>query len=174
MIISTAEPWIEAPLRRYVDDARARMALVLHPSGQVLAQAGFTRAVDVASACALAAAAFAAVGELGKQLDGRAFGCVHHAGLEKQFYLANAETKRGSFVCFTVFDADSSLGLVRLYFDELRTELAASAPAPVITGASLPVDFEAELNANLRALFAGDRRSAMGDGRKSGRTRKAG
>src|SRR5215212_9287261 len=111
MIISTAEPWIEAPLRRYVDDARARMALLLHPNGQVLAQAGFTRAVDVASACALAAAAFATAGELGRQLDGRAFGGMYHAGLEKQFYLGSAQTVRGSFICLTVFDSESSLGL---------------------------------------------------------------
>ena len=54
MKIAAVEPWIEAPLRRYVDDARARLALLLHPTGQVLAQAGFTREVDVMSACALA------------------------------------------------------------------------------------------------------------------------
>jgi hypothetical protein len=52
MNIATVEPWVEAPLKRYVDDARARLALLLHPSGQVVAQAGFTREVDVMSACA--------------------------------------------------------------------------------------------------------------------------
>jgi hypothetical protein len=173
MIISTAEPWIEAPLRRYVDEARARMALVLHPSGQVLAQAGFTRAVDVASACALAAAAFATVGELGRQLDGRTFGGVHHVGLEKQFYLAHTETKIGGFICFTVFDSESSLGLVRLYFDELCAELAAAAPAPVITKPALASDFEAELNANLMALFQSEGRGSRVEGRASPRARKA-
>ena len=94
MNISTTEPWIEAPLRRYVDDARATIALLLHPSGQVLAQAGFTRAVDVMSACALAAAVHATSVELGKQLEGRAFRGLHHAGSAKQFYLVRAETAR--------------------------------------------------------------------------------
>jgi hypothetical protein len=156
MIISTAEPWVEAPLRRYVDDARARMALLLHPSGQVLAQAGFTRAVDVASACALAAAAFATAGELGRQLEGRAFGGMHHAGLDKQFYLAHAHTARGAFICLTVFDSESSLGLVRMYFGDLCTELAAAAP-PLVTPRKpmLAADFETELDANLKALFRG-------------------
>jgi predicted regulator of Ras-like GTPase activity (Roadblock/LC7/MglB family) len=154
MIISTAEPWIEAPLRRYVDDARARMALLLHPSGQVLAQAGFTRAVDVSSACALAAAAFATAGELGRQLEGRAFGRLHHAGTEKQIFLAQASTSRGQFVCVTVFDAESSLGLVRVYFDDLCKALAAAAPVPVGRPTpALAANFEAELNANLSALF---------------------
>lgn len=156
MIISTAEPWIEAPLRRYVDDARARMALLLHPNGQVLAQAGFTRAVDVASACALAAAASATAGELGRQLAGRAFGGMHHAGLEKQFYLAQADTARGSYICFTVFDSESSLGLVRMYFGDLCAELAAAAPPLATTRKpTLAADFETELNANLKALFRG-------------------
>ena len=175
MIISTAEPWIEAPLRRYVDDARARMALLLHPSGQVLAQAGFTRAVDVASACALAAAAFATAGELGRQLDGRAFGGMHHAGSDKQFYLAHAHTARGAYICFTVFDSESSLGLVRMYFGDLCTELAEAAPrleSP--RKPMLAVDFESELNANLNALFAGGGRGTRDDGRDSDRERKAG
>jgi hypothetical protein len=172
MIISTAEPWIEAPLRRYVDDARARMALLLHPSGQVLAQAGFTRAVDVASACALAAAAFATAGELGRQLEGRAFGGMHHAGIEKQFYLAHAHTARGAFICFTVFDSESSLGLVRMYFGDLCTELAATAPrleSP--RQPMLAVDFESELNANLNALFGGGRSAVSGGGTTGERSR---
>ena len=95
MNIATVEPWVEAPLRRYVDDARARLALLLHPSGQVVAQAGFTRAIDVMTACALAAAVHATSGELGRQLDGRPFRGLHHAGPEKQMYLAPVETARG-------------------------------------------------------------------------------
>ena len=80
MIIATVEPWVEAPLKRYVDEARARLALVLHPSGQVVAQAGFTRAVDVMTACALAAAVHATAGELGRRVDGRPFtGCTTRA-----------------------------------------------------------------------------------------------
>jgi hypothetical protein len=154
MNISTTEPWIEGPLRRYVDDARATIALLLHPSGQVLAQAGFTRAVDVMSACALAAAVHATSVELGKQLEGRAFRGLHHAGAAKQFYLVRAETARGPYICLTVFDSESSLGLVRMYFDELSRELAIAAPPlPNIREPALAVNFETELNANLASLF---------------------
>ena len=80
MIIATVEGWVEAPLARYVEEARARLALLLHPSGQVVAQAGFTRAVDVMSACALAAAVHATSKELGRQLDAlgaRTAHCAH-------------------------------------------------------------------------------------------------
>lgn len=154
MNIATVEPWVEAPLRRYVDDARARLALLLHPSGQVVAQAGFTRAIDVMTACALASAVHATSGELGRLVDGRPFRGLHHAGPERQLYLAPAETARAAYICLTVFDDESSLGLVRIYFDALCKELATAAPplAP-LRGPTLAVDFERDLNANLAAMF---------------------
>lgn len=163
MNVAAVESWIEAPLRRYVDDARARMAVLLHPSGQVMAQAGFTRDVDVMTACALAAAAHATAGELGRQLDGRAFRGVHYAGATRQLFLSALETQRGIYVCLTVFDEASSLGLVRLYFEELRRELSAAATAAVTPrrAPTLAADFETELNRNLAALFSGSRAEAV-------------
>jgi predicted regulator of Ras-like GTPase activity (Roadblock/LC7/MglB family) len=154
MTMMAVEPWVEAPLRKFVEEARTVLALLLHPSGQVIAQFGFARAVDVMSACALAAAIHASAGELGRQLDGRPFRGLHHAGRDRQLYLAEAATPRGAFIFLTVFDQESSLGLVRLYFDEFSKNLAAAAPAasrrqePV-----LEEKFEQELNRNLAALF---------------------
>lgn len=154
MKIATTEPWIEGPLARYVDDARARLALLLHTSGQVVAQAGFTRAIDVMTACALAAAVHATSSELGRLVDGRPFRGLHHAGPDRQLYLAPADTARGAYICLTVFDGESSLGLVRMYFDDLCRELAAAAPplAP-LREPTLAVDFERDLHANLSAMF---------------------
>ena len=51
-----SEPWVEAPLQRFADQSRVTFALLLQPSGQVLGQFGFTRAMDVMAACSLAAA----------------------------------------------------------------------------------------------------------------------
>jgi hypothetical protein len=154
MIIATVEPWVEAPLKRYLDEARARLALLLHPSGQVVAQAGFTRAVDVMTACALAAAAHATASELGRQLDGRPFRGLHYAGPEREGYLSAVDTARGSYICLTVFDHESSLGLVRTFFAELCRELASAAPPlAVLRGPMLDVDFEDDLNRNLAAMF---------------------
>lgn len=163
MNVAAVESWIEAPLRRYVDDARARLAVLLHPSGQVMAQAGFTRNVDVMAACALAAAAHATSSELGRQLDGRAFRGLHYAGATRQVFLSALETPRGTYVCLTVFDEASSLGLVRLYFEELRRDLIAAAPTAITTRRTptLAADFETELNRNLAALFAGTKAPAV-------------
>ena len=154
MITRVVEGWVEEPLKRFVDDARVVLALMLHPSGQVMAQYGFARAMDVMSACALAAAIHASASELGRQLDGKPFSGIHQAGKDRQLFLAEAETAQGSYIFVTVFDAESSLGLVRLYFEELRAGLAAAAPA--LQESSEPIlaeHFESELNRNLAALF---------------------
>ena len=153
MIVASVEAWVQPPLARYVEEARARLALLLHPSGQVVAQAGFTRAVDVMSACALAAAVNATSAELGGQLDGAAFRGLYHAGAEKQFHLASVEVGQAAYICLTVFDEESSLGLVRMYFSDLCRELAAVAPQAVTQAPALGLDFERDLNRNLAALF---------------------
>jgi hypothetical protein len=148
------ESWVQPPLQQFVDEARVTLALLLLPSGQVLAEHGFTRSLDVASACALAAAIQASGGELGRMLDGRPFSGLHHAGQDRQLFLAEARTPRATYIFLTVFDRESSLGLVRLYFDEFVTRLAAAAPtgdAP--TDAVLADTFERDLNRNLAALF---------------------
>ncbi|MEE8116590.1 MAG: hypothetical protein V3T28_05715, partial [Gemmatimonadales bacterium] len=58
------EPWILGPLERFVSEAGARLTLVMTPSGQVMAQHGFTRAVDVMSAAVLGAGIVASTSEL--------------------------------------------------------------------------------------------------------------
>lgn len=152
MIKASVEPWVEEPLSRFVKDAGARLALLLLPSGQVMAQYGFSRALDVMSACALAAAIFASSSEMGRLLSGKPFLSLHAAG-NPQFFLAQAQTARGPYIFLTVFDQESSLGLVRVFYDEFRARLAAAAPPPVSQEPVLSSDFEGELNKNLAVLF---------------------
>ena len=92
--------------------------------------------------------------ELGRQLDGKPFKGLHHAGRTRQIFLAEAQSPRGAYVFLTVFGQESSLGLVRLYFEELVNGLAAAAPpVEAITGPALAEHFERDLNRNLAALF---------------------
>ena len=93
MIRASVEQWVEEPLALFVKDAGVRLALLLLPSGQVMAQYGFTRALDVMSACALAAAIFASSSEMGRLLNGKKFSALH-AGGNPQFFLAEAQTDR--------------------------------------------------------------------------------
>ena len=154
VIKTSVEPWIEDPLKRFVEEAGVVLALLLHPSGQVLAQHGFTRAVDIMSACALAAAIHVSSAELGRQLEGKPFSGLHHAGTKRQLFLAEAKIPLGTYICLTVFDDASSLGLVRMYFEDFTRNLATAAPkvsAPIEP--TLNDNFERELNRNLAALF---------------------
>ncbi len=154
MSMMVVESWIAPPLKRFVRDANVELALLLHPSGQVLAQHGFARAVDVMSACALAAGIHATAGELGRMLDGRPFRGLHHVGRTRQIFVAEAVWPRGAYIFLTVFGSETSLGLVRLYFDELSAGLVVAAPAePPTIAPTLDVDFERDLNRNLAVLF---------------------
>jgi hypothetical protein len=151
---TAVEQWIEEPLARFIDDARVRLVVLLESSGRVLAQHGFARSIDVMSACALAAAIHATAGEIGRQLDGNAFTTLHHPGRDRQIFLGELPTTRGTHILLSVFDESTSIGLVRLYFAELTKRLAAATPAtmPLAEKPGL-VDFESDLNRNLAKLF---------------------
>ncbi|MGI9077893.1 MAG: hypothetical protein ACR2G6_11305 [Gemmatimonadaceae bacterium] len=157
MTVMVAEAWVERPLLRFVEDARVDFALLVHPSGQVMGQHGFTSAVDVMSACALAAAINASAGALGRELEARPFQELYHAGRERQIFLAETATKRGACVLITAFGRETSLGLVRMYFQEFRQALAAAAPAAENAGPILAADFERELGRSLAMLFGSTR-----------------
>lgn len=157
MRATAAEPWVETPLQRFVDDARVLFAVLLQPSGQVLGQFGFTRAVDVMAACALAAAIHASAAQLGRELGGQPFRELYHAGRDRQIFLAELTTARGAVLLLTAFDAESSLGLVQVYFRELRDALRRAAPTAPLPVAAPPEmlgpSFEQDLNRSLAALF---------------------
>lgn len=154
MIKASVEAWIEEPLKKFVDESGVVFALLLHPTGQVLAQHGFGRALDIMAACALASAIHASSAELGKLLEGRPFAGLHHGGTERQIYLAQTQTPRGAYIFLTVFDSNSSLGLVRMFFDEFTTNLAKAAPPPPANPEPmLNENFEHDLNKNLAIMF---------------------
>lgn len=154
MIKTSVEGWIEQPIRKFVEESGVVFALLLHPTGSVLAQHGFSKALDIMAACALASAIHASSQELGKLLDGKPFAGLHHGGTRRQIYLAETETPRGLYIFLTVFDSNSSLGLVRMYFEEFKTNLAAAAPPPSATPEPmLAENFELDLNKNLAMMF---------------------
>jgi predicted regulator of Ras-like GTPase activity (Roadblock/LC7/MglB family) len=151
--LQVAADWVEAPLKAFVDDARAEIAVLMHPTGQVLGQFGFTRSVDVQTACALGAAIYASAGELGRQMQGRPFGVMHYAGKDKQVFLAPVAITGGTLLLLSVFGEESSLGLVQLYFQDFQRAVAQAAPPWKGAESALASDFEAELNRNLAAMF---------------------
>ena len=147
------EPWVKAPLERFLAESSARLTLLMTSSGQVVAQHGFTRSLDVMTAAALGAAIVASTQEIARLVGEPRFLSMVHQGLSQHVFLSGFETPRGRWIGLVVFDGESTVGLVQLFFDRLVGELAAAAPREVPTERVLPENFEQELNASLRALF---------------------
>ena len=147
------ERWAADPLERFVGEAGARLVLLMSPSGQVFAQHGFTRAVDVMAAAALGAGIVASTGEMARMLDEQTFSALNHQGERHGIFLSGFTLPRGPMLGLVVYGPDSSVGLVQLFFEELAQDLERAAPAPVPHGPALAADFEKDLNESLATLF---------------------
>lgn len=148
---AVSAPWLDGPLRRFVQDSRVQRAVVLHPDGKVLGQFGFGSASEVMTACALAAAINASGRELGRQLGGRPFLGLHQGGRTQGVFMGACAADGTECLLLASFDRDSTLGLVRLYFAEFRDAVRG------INGTRFETiperDLEADLNSSLDALF---------------------
>ncbi|MEO8194162.1 MAG: hypothetical protein ABI681_09935 [Gemmatimonadales bacterium] len=148
---AVSAPWLEAPLRRFVQDSRVQRAIVLHPDGKVLGQFGFTSSAEVMTACALAAAINASGKELGRQLGGKPFLGLHQGGRNQGVFMGSCPAAGKECLLLAAFDRDSTLGLVRLYFAEFRDSIGGMDQATAAWKA--PRDLETDLNSSLDALF---------------------
>lgn len=149
----TVEPWVAGPLNVFLRESSARVALLMTTTGQVIAQHGFTRAIDVMSAAALGAGIVASTRELARTMDWPPFERVAHQGRTHGHFLARFEMPGGGWIALVVYGEETSLGLVQVFFDDLVAQLAAAAPPETSERAVLAPDFERDLNASLRSLF---------------------
>ena len=149
----TVEPWVEAPLATFVSESSARIALLMTSAGQVVAQHGFTRSLDVMSAAALGAGIVASTRELALEMGSRTFGAIVHQSKRHGVFLAPFDLPDGTWIGLVMFGPDTSIGMVQLFFGQLVAELTRLAPKDAPHREVLPETFEDELNASLRALF---------------------
>jgi len=148
------EPWVLAPLREFVTESSARLALIMTTSGQVVAQHGFVGALDLMSAAALGSGIVASSSEIALQMGWPSFRSVSHKGDRQAHYLAWFDTPQGRWIVLVVFGSETKLGLVQVFFDQLVQDLVAAAPPESAQKKEvLAADFERELNSSLRALF---------------------
>jgi predicted regulator of Ras-like GTPase activity (Roadblock/LC7/MglB family) len=145
---------LREPMRAFVRESRVRTAILVNRSGQVLAHHGFARGFDVANVATLAAAAHSSAHALAELTGAGQWMHLHHAGKEHQLFLAPFGTGGERFVLVAIFDRDSTLGLVQLFFDRLTEavrevpELAHDLPA------SDSAAFESDLEAGLERLLS--------------------
>lgn len=154
MTTRAVEAWTLEPLTVFVREAGARLVLVMTSAGQVLAQSGFSRAVDVMSAAALGAAIVASTAELARELGQPPFAALNHQGERHGIFLSRLPTGRGALIVLVVYDLDvSSFGLVQLFFEQLAADLKAASPQTGVPKQVLAADFERELSDSLDTLF---------------------
>lgn len=147
------EPWLRVPVERFVRESGARLTMIMTPAGQVLAQHGFTRAVEVMAAAALGAGIAASTAEIVRMLDEPEFRMLNHQSSRHGVFLGRFTAPRGPLLALVVYGADTSIGLVQLFFEDLARDLAAAAPPPAERKPVLAADFERDLNESLATLF---------------------
>ena len=149
----TLEPWVGPPLDRFLAESSARLVLLMTTAGQVVAQHGFARSLDVMAASALGAGIVASTAEVARLMGERDFGALVHQGVDQGLFIAAFDTRRGRWIALVVFGEETSVGIVQLFFARLTADLAAAAPDAALQGPVLAEDFEHDLNASLHALF---------------------
>lgn len=148
-------PWATEPLENFISESGARLALLMNPTGQVFAQHGFTRAVDVMAAAALGAAIVSSTAEITRMLEEASFSMLNHQGETHGVFLSGFQSPSGDMVLLVIYGRESSVGLVQLFFEEFVAELNEANPVPAVSEPVLAADFERELNLSLAALFQG-------------------
>lgn len=145
---------LRTPMAEFVNESRVRTAVLLSHSGQVLAEHGFSRRFDITSVASLASAAHASAHALAEIIGAGRWVHLHHAGEENQLFLAPFRAGGQELVLVAIFDDDSTLGLVQLFFDRLvesaqeLPELRAALPDGDVEA------FERDLEAGLGRLLS--------------------
>jgi hypothetical protein len=147
------EPWVAAPLQTFITESSARLILLMTTSGQVVAQHGFARSIEVMTAAALGAAIVASTEELARVMSAPRFAALVHGGTRQSCMLSAFGTPRGRWIGLVVFGSETSVGIVQLFFDQMVEELVTAAPREQMHSPPLPENFEHELNASLKELF---------------------
>lgn len=163
MIITDLPRVVEAlkpPIAEFVRESRARIALLINGSGQVLAQHGFTRSYEVMNVASLAAAAHASARALAELTDASRWTHLHHAGKERQLFLAPVKTPVAELILVIIFDEETSLGIVQLYFEQLTTALAALPEFQEALAETTHQNFERDLEAGLQKVLTDEENGA--------------
>lgn len=131
-------------LQRFLFDSKARCALVVDRSGQLVTTAGERPAFDVTAFATLAAADFAANDQLARLIGERDFSTLFHQGERESMLLADVAHR---VILVVLFDHRTTLGMVKLklrgavdelgrLFDRMFTQglTKPSASAPALLG----------------------------------------
>ncbi len=141
---------ITITLQRFLYDAKARCALLVDRSGQLVATVGEPPNFDATAFATLTAADFSANDQLARLIGESDFNVLFHQGERESMYLADIARR---VILVVLFDNRTTLGLVRLRMksavDELtrifegvfaRGDARDAAPPGFLAGAEDEID----------------------------------
>jgi len=102
-------------------DANAKVVFLVDKNGQLIASSGAAQNLDTTSLASLTAGNVAAMGGLAKLIGEKEFPNQFHEGEKESLHMSIVG---GRVVLVVIFDAKSSLGLVRLRVKKAGEELA--------------------------------------------------
>src|SRR5690606_733332 len=111
---------IQAIVDRLVKEANARVVFIIDKNGQLIAASGETEQLDTTSLASLTAGNIAATGGMAKLLKENEFATQFHEGEKANIHIQLVGNR---VILVVIFDAKSSLGLVRLRVRKASEEL---------------------------------------------------
>jgi len=107
---------------RLTREANAKVVFLVDKNGQLIAASGATNNIDTVSLASLTAGNIAATGGLAKLIGEKEFSILFHEGERDNLHISIVGQR---VILVVLFDARSSLGLVRLRVKKASEELAA-------------------------------------------------
>ncbi len=150
---------INAILQTLMRSASSRSVMLIDKTGQLINSIGEPPGFDVTSFSSLAAADFAANGQLAEMVGEKDFATLVHQGHNDSLYLSMIANR---VILVVLFDRKTSLGLVRLKARRAGEELLSVLNRlfeklqyrnEEIAATSLGPDFAAEAESEIDSLF---------------------
>jgi predicted regulator of Ras-like GTPase activity (Roadblock/LC7/MglB family) len=107
-------------LENFLDRAQAKCALLIDKEGHLVTKKGFTKSFDTDSIAALVAGSFASTREVARLLGETEFSVIFHQGKTENIHIGLVAERA---LVVVIFDDRTTLGMVRLYAEELTQRL---------------------------------------------------
>lgn len=110
-------------LANFLERSQAKCALLIDKEGHLVTKKGFTKSFNTDSIGALVAGSFAATKLVAQLLGETEFSVLFHQGKNEHIHISLVAERALAVV---IFDDRTTLGMVRLYADELTKHLSDS------------------------------------------------
>jgi len=110
-------------LSDFLERSQAKCALVIDKEGHLVTKKGFTKSFSTDSIAALVAGSFAATKQVAQLLGETEFSVIFHQGKNESIHIGLVAERA---LVVVIFDDRTTLGMVRLYAEELTQKLTDS------------------------------------------------